>query len=145
MPVRYKLIALGLVAVLIWGYGQHKYQQGVASEKAKAVLAQISIEQGMQYERDRADAEYRGAVLARESAQSDLAAVRRELDRVRDNARHATPTSAGSRSNGSGADWIGGFSACYSEYAELAEDAARWADQVNGLQGFVRALRHGSR
>lgn len=141
MSVRYQLIAVALAIAAIWGYGQYKYRQGVADTRAEAVLAQLSIEQGMQYERDRADAEFRGAVLAREAAQRDLGAVRRELDRLRDNARHAQDTGAGSGPDGAGADWIGGFAACYAEYAELAGAAARWADQVNGLQGYVRALR----
>lgn len=142
MPNRYIVGAAVLAAILgaIWLYGQHKYRQGVADIRAEAVLAQISIEQGMQYERDRADAEHRGAVLAREAAQRDLDAVRRELDRVRANARNAQAAGAGSGSDDSSADWIGGFAACYSEYAELAGDAARWADQVNGLQGYVNAI-----
>lgn len=33
-----------------------------------------------------------------------------------------------------------GFAACVREYGSLAKDATRWADQVNGLQGYVRAL-----
>ncbi len=27
------------------------------------------------------------------------------------------------------------------EYGDLASDAAGWADQVNGLQGYIRGLR----
>ena len=80
-------------------------------------------------------------MLAREVAQRDLDAVRSELDRVRANARNAQAAGAGSGSDDSSADWIGGFAACYGEYADLAADAARWADQVNGLQGYVRAVR----
>lgn len=141
MSIRYQLIAVVLAIAAIWGYGQYKYRQGVADTRAEAVLAQLSIEQGMQYERDRADAEFRGAVLAREVAQRDLDAVRSELDRLRSNARHAQVARAGGRFDGPGADWIAGFEACYGEYAELAGDAARWADQVNGLQGYIRALQ----
>ena len=48
---------------------------------------------------------------------------------------------AGGGSDGAGADWIGGFAACYAAYGDLAADAARWADQVNGLQGFIRGVR----
>lgn len=141
MSIRYQLVAVAAAVLAVWFYGQHKFRQGVTSERTKAVLAQVSIEQGMQYERDRADAEFRGAVLAREVAQRDLGAVRRELDRVRANSRRAQVAGTSSGPDDSGADWIGGFAACYGEYADLAEDAARWADQVNGLQGYVRALR----
>src|SRR5690606_22090372 len=96
---------------------------------------------GMQYERDRADAQHRGAVLAREAAQRDLVAVRGQLDGLlRTHGRDPANPRVGRRSDAAGADWIGGFAACYGEYADLAADAARWADQVNGLQGYVRAI-----
>jgi len=134
--------AVLLLCLAIWGYGKSQYRQGVADTKAEAVLQQISIEQGMQYERDRADADYRGAVLARETAQKDVAAVRARLDRLlrqhRDDAKIA---SAGSGSDAAGPDWIGIVGACYAEYGELGADAARWADQLNGLQGYVRAIQ----
>jgi hypothetical protein len=105
-------------------------------------LQQIAIEQGMQYERDKADAEYRGAVLAREAAQRDLAAARGQLDRLlRAYGRDPAKPGASRRPDDTGPDWIGGFAACYGEYAELATDAARWADQVNGLQGYVRSIQ----
>lgn len=125
----------------VWLYGQAQYQQGVGDTKADAVLAQISIEQGMQYERDRADAEYRGLVRARETALLNLNAVRGELDRLRHSATsNAKNARSSSGLDGAGADWIGGFAACYAEYAELATDAAKWADMVNGLQSYVRAI-----
>ena len=125
----------------VWLYGQAQYRQGVGDTKADAVLAQISIEQGMQYERDRADAEYRGLVRARETTLLDLNAVRSELDRLRRSATGGSQVAGGgSGLDGTGADWIGGFAACYAEYAELATDAAKWADMVNGLQGYVRAI-----
>ncbi|MCM2573227.1 hypothetical protein NAT65_19250, partial [Achromobacter xylosoxidans] len=51
---------------------------------------------------------------------------------------------ASRRPDEAGADWIGGFAACYAEYGDLAADAAGWADQVNGLQGYIRGLRRSS-
>lgn len=36
-----------------------------------------------------------------------------------------------------GADWIGGFAACYSELGELGKDYARAADELRGQQGYV--------
>src|SRR5690606_18981072 len=106
------------------------YRQGVADTKNAAVLQQIAIEQGMQYERDRADADHRGAVLAREAAQKDVAAVRSRLDGLLRKHRGGTaPTGASGGPDGTGPDWIAGFAACYREYDSLGEDAARWADQ----------------
>ena len=139
-PLAFAAVLLAAAAGIGW-WGHGRYEQGRADERAEAKLAQIAIEQGMQYEADRADAEYRGAVLAREAALGDLSAVRGQLDRLLDDARHAETARTLRGSDAAGPDWIGGFSACYSEYADLAADAARWADQVNGLQGYVRALR----
>lgn len=127
----------------VWLYGQAQYRQGVGDTKADAVLAQISIEQGMQYERDRADAEYRGLVRARETTLLDLNTARGELDWLRRSAISGPQVAGGgSGLDGVGTDWIGGFAACYEEYAELATDAAKWADMVNGLQRYVRATHH---
>lgn len=145
MSIRIGLIvgaaATLLLAVAFWGYGHYQHRQGTADAKADAVLAKISIEQGMQYERDRADADYRGAVLAREAAEKDAAAVRGRLDRVLRQYRDDPETAgAGGGSDAAGPDWIGVFAACYAEYGDLGADAGRLADQVNGLQGYVRAL-----
>ncbi|HBJ70003.1 hypothetical protein [Alcaligenes phenolicus] len=134
--------AIAVVFLLgVWLYGQAQYQQGVGDTKADAVLTQISIEQGMQYERDRADAEYRGLVRARQATLLELNSARGELERLRYGSTSNTKgAGSGSRLDGAGADWIGGFAACYGEYAELATDAAKWVDMLNGLQGYVRAM-----
>lgn len=134
--------ALMLVLVGIWVYGHYQYRQGVSDTKDKAVLAQISIEQGMQYERDQSDANYRGAVLARLAAEKDAAAVRGRLDRLLWKHRNDPKTTdARAGLDATGPDWIGVFAACYAEYGDLGADAGRLADQVNGLQGYVRAIR----
>ena len=150
MSIRTALIGAGAALLLAaavgvaWRtHGAAQYRAGRADERAEARLAAISIEQGMQYEADRADAQYRGAVLAREAVQRDLVAVRGQLDGLlRAHGRDPANPRAGRRSDATGPDWIGGFAACYGEYADLAADAARWADQVNGLQGYVRAISH---
>lgn len=142
MPIRYQLIAVAVLVAAVWGYGHYQYRQGVADTKAKTVLAQISIEQGMQYERDQSDANYRGAVLARQAAEKDAAAVRGRLDRLLWKHRNdPKATDAGGGLDATGPDWIGVFAACYAEYGDLGADAGRLADQVNGLQGYVRAIR----
>lgn len=146
MSIRAQLIiALAGAALLAggaWWLRHDGYRQGEADTKAKALLQTITIEQGMQYERDKADAKHRGAVLARDVALRDLAGVRGELDRLlRTHGRDSANPGAGRRPDDIGPDWIGGFAACYGEYEQLATDAAGWADQVNGLQGYVRSLQ----
>ncbi len=137
----------GAAVVLVLGVafalnGAHREAVGVTKERARAEAAQRAITEAYQLEKDRADAQYRGAVLAREAAKTGLAAARAQLDRLlRAAGRDPANPRAGRRPDEAGADWIGGFAACYAEYADLAADAAGWADQVNGLQGYIRGLR----
>ncbi|MFA1636737.1 hypothetical protein ACDY95_24945, partial [Achromobacter ruhlandii] len=49
-------------------YGAHRETAGVTKERARAEAAQRAITEAYQLEKDRADAQYRGAVLAREAA-----------------------------------------------------------------------------
>ena len=137
------VVALVASFILAWQWHGHaRWNAGYAAAEAKAQALNAAIERGMQVEKDRADAIHRGAVLAREAAQRDLAAARTRLDRLLlANGRDPATPRTGRRPDDSGPDWIGGFAACYAEYGELAVDAARWADQVNGLQGYVRAIR----
>jgi len=134
--------ALAAAVVLAWSlHGSARYRAGYAQAQIDAAIAAAALTQEMQNERDRADAQYRGAVLAREAAQRDLVSVRARLDRVLlTHGRNAKDPDTSRRSDDPGADWIGGFGACYAEYADLAGDAAGWADRLNGLQGYVRAI-----
>ncbi|CUJ60361.1 Uncharacterised protein [Achromobacter xylosoxidans] len=133
------VMVLGAGVVL---YGSSRYDAGVTKERARAEAAQRAMTEAYQLEKDRADAQYRGAVLAREAAKTGLAAARADLDRLlRANGRDPANPRAGRRPDEAGPDWIGGFAACYAEYGDMAADAAGWADQVNGLQGYIRGLR----
>ncbi len=139
MPFRHTVIAvsIGAGAALVLGsgvalYGAHREVAGVTKERARAEAAQRAMTEAYQLEKDRADAQYRGAVLAREAAKIGLAAAA---------GRDPANPRAGRRPDEAGPDWIGGFAACYAEYGDLATDAAEWADQVNGLQGYIRGVR----
>ena len=147
--IGWKPLALaGLVAaaVVAWQWhGSARYDAGVSDERTRIEKQQAAIERGRQEDKDREDAKYRGAILARQAAQRDLSTVRGRLDRLlRDNGRDPANPRAGRRPDDSGPDWIAGFAACYAEYGDLATDAAGWADQVNGLQGYVRAIKQPS-
>ncbi|TEA78629.1 hypothetical protein [Allopusillimonas ginsengisoli] len=144
MSIRAQLAALALALLALAGWWLHHsgYRQGVADQKAKTVLQQIAIEQGMQYERDQADAQYRGAVLAREAAQKDVASVRARLDGLlRERSDNAKTAHASSRSDDAGADGIGILIECVQEYDYMGREAARLADKVGGLQGYVRSVQ----
>lgn len=143
MSIRSAITGAAILAALllgVWGYGQYQYKQGVADEKAAAVLAAISIEQGMQYERDKADARYRGAVLAREAAEKTVADQRTRIVGLLDDLRRAKTSGTSSGPYDAGVDGIGILIECIGEYEQMGAEAARLADKVNGLQGYVRTV-----
>ena len=137
-------------------YGASKYQAGGDARQAEIEKRQAATERAWQEERDRADAQYRGAALARQQAESKLAQAERDRDaafarvdglRKQLAARGAAAPYAGGGPDGPSPDWIGLFGECLGRaeslgrrLGEVGKDAARWADQVNGLQGYIRGL-----
>src|SRR5690625_7657415 len=101
MPKRliYGLIAVAGIAAAVYFYGHAQYRQGVNDERVRQELAHARIEQGLRYERDKADAKYRSAVAARDVAQNDLDSVQRELERVLKDLRNAEHTTTSDRLN----------------------------------------------
>lgn len=153
------LIGAALVVVVILGvrwYGASQYQAGGDARQAEIEKRQAAIERAWQEERDRADAQFRGAVLARQQAESKLAQAERDRDaafarigglRKQLAARDAQASYAGGRPDGASPDWVGLFGECLDRaqrlgrrLGEVGKDAAGWADQVNGLQGYIRGL-----
>lgn len=133
------LLAAFILVAFIYGKGQ--YRSGYADSQQDAKEQVQRIEQGMQHEKEQADARFRGAVLAREAAERDLAAARSSLDGLlRAHGRDPADPATSPRADGADPDWIGGFAACYEQYGDLASDAAVWADRVNGLQDWARLV-----
>ena len=153
----------GAVVVLVLGagvvlYGAHQYRAGGDAKQDEIEKRQAAIERGWQEERDRADAKHRGDVLVRQQVEAKLSQVERDRDaafirvdglRKQLAGRRAEASRAGGRSDGASPDWIGLFGECLSRTESLGrrlgsvgKDAAGWADQVNGLQGYVRAIQH---
>lgn len=140
------LIGAAVLAAVVLGvrwYGTSQYRAGGDARQAEIEKRQAAIERAWQEERDRADAKHRGAVLAREAAEKTVAAQRGRIDGLlRQLAQRRAETSgAGGGPDAAGPDWIGIIGSCVGRYEELGRDAARWADQVNGLQGYIRGLR----
>lgn len=123
--------------------GAHREAAGVAKERARTEAAQRAITEAYQVEKDRADAQYRGAVLARQAAETTVAAQRGRIDGLLQQLARRRAQAAGTSGgpDAAGPDWIGIVGACVGEYERLGKDAARWVDQVNGLQGYIRGLR----
>lgn len=133
------VLAAAAGGVYLYGSAQHRAGYATAQQHADGLRQRL--EQGMQYEKEQADARLRGAVLAREAAARDLVIVRRRLDGLlRTYGRDTENPAASSRADGADPDWIGGFAACYAQYGDLAQDAAIWADRVNGLQDWARSV-----
>ncbi|OAE72613.1 hypothetical protein A7J71_11375 [Achromobacter insolitus] len=142
-------VALAAGALLVAGvalerqwYGARQYQAGADARQAEIEKRQAAIERAWQEERDRADAKHRGAVLAREAAEKTIAVQRGRIDGLlRQLAqRRAEAAGASGGPDATGPDWIGIIGSCVGRYEQLGKDAARWADQVNGLQGYIRGL-----
>ena len=125
-----------------WGIDRAaQYDSGYQKAQADARALNIQIELATQEEADRADAEYRGAIMAREAVQKTVATQRARIDGLLDQLRRRSETAgASSGSDGAGADWIGVLGSCVAEYERLGGDTARLADKVSGLQGYVRSL-----
>lgn len=139
------LIAGGVIA---WNvHGANQYRAGGDARQAEIEKRQAAIERAWQEERDRADAKHRGAVLAREAAEKTVVAQRGRIDGLlRQLAqRRAEAASAIGGPDAAGPDWIGIIGSCIGRYEQLGKDAARWADQVNGLQGYIRGLQNAPR
>ncbi|WP_312993414.1 hypothetical protein [Achromobacter animicus] len=135
------LITGGVVA---WNaHGARQYRAGGDARQIEIEKRQAAIERAWQEERDRADAKHRGAVLAREAAEKTVAAQRGRIDGLlRQLAkRHTEAASASGGPDAAGPDWIGIIGSCVGRYEQLGNEAARWADQVNGLQDYIRALQ----
>lgn len=144
MSIRSGVIGAAILAALFFGgwlYGQHQYRQGVNAEKINALLSQISIEQGMQYEKDMADAKYRQAVLERDEAQKLVSEQRVRIVGLLNDLRKTEAPDPVSGSNDAGADGIGILIECIGDYEQMGAEAARLADKVNGLQEYIRAVQ----
>jgi hypothetical protein len=141
---KYVIGAAGLLLALaaVWGYGAHKYKQGASQERAKLERQQIDIALGQQVEKDRADAIYRGQILASQATAKKWAAELDSTGRMLQSLRKQLQT-AGTCSglNDAGEDWIGILGRSWAEYQGMANEAGRLADKVTGLQGYVRAIR----
>lgn len=144
MSIRSAVVGAAVLAALFLGvfiYGKREYRSGYADSQQDAKEQIQRIEQGMQYEKEQADARLRGAVQAREVATRDLAAARSRIDGLlRTHGRDPENPAARARTDGADPDWIGGFATCYAEYSALASEAAVWADRVNGLQDWARGV-----
>lgn len=139
------LLVAGLLLLLIvvWRIDRAaQYDIGYQQAQSDARALNIQIERATQEEADRADAQYRGAVLARETAQKAVAAQRARIDGLLEQLRRRpSAANAGGGPHDAGADWIGVLGRCVAEYERLGGDAARLADKVNGLQGYINSVR----
>lgn len=136
------VVVLAAAGAWVRWYGASQFEAGALAKQAEIEKRQAAIERAWQEERDRADAKHRGAVLAREAAERTVVAQRGRINGLlRQLAqRRAEAASAGGGLDAAGPDWIGIIGSCVGRYEQLGKDAARWADQVNGLKRYIRAL-----
>lgn len=143
MPSRLTINVIAVLVVIasIWGYGRYQYSKGHTAARIQSEARALALQQGMQYEKDRADAEYRGAVAARQAAEIALSDQRDRINGLLDQLRRAKATGASSGSDADGSiDWIGLVATCSSEYELVGGHAARLSDKVKGLQDYINAV-----
>lgn len=142
---RYVLGAAAFLLALaaVWGYGKYENRQGASQERAKIEQEQIAIALGQQVEKDRADAIYRGQILASQAASkrwsAELDATGRMLQSLRKQLQAAGTCSG--LNDASGDDWLTIIGQSWAEYSGMAAEAAKLSDQVSGLQGYINAVR----
>ncbi len=139
------LVGAGLLAVAGVGvrlYGEAQYGQGAEAARLKIERQQIAIALGQQVEKDRADAQYRGQLLASQATAkkwaTELDATGRLLQSLRKQLQNAGTCSG---LNDAGEDWIGILGRSWAEYQGMADEAGRLADKVTGLQGYVESVQ----
>lgn len=142
MPSRLTINVIAVLVVIasIWGYGRYQYSKGHTAARIQSEARALALQQGMQYEKDRADAEYRGAVAARQAVEVAMSDQRDRINGLLDQLRRAKATGASSGSDAAGEDGIGMLIDCIDHYERMGKDAARLADKVNGLQQYIRAI-----
>lgn len=135
--------AVALVLVGLWGYGHYQYKKGASDLQDKITIQNAALTQAMQAEKDQADANYRGAVLARQAMETTVSDQSKRISGLLGKLaakRKNTSAAAGPDAAG-GDDWIGIFSQCYSAYERVGKDAARMADKIGGLQGYIKSVQ----
>lgn len=143
-PLAVLVLVAGVILAWQWRWSSG-YDAGHAAAQAEAQALTAAIERSMQVEKDRADAEYRGAVLARQAADRLVADQRKRIDGLLDQLRRRPAVAgAGGGSDGAGEDWIGIFGQCVAEYERMGAEAGRLADKVGGLQNYIRAINRAS-
>lgn len=142
-------LVVGALAIAIaLAYGQVRYKQGVkqadhiiTQERNKLLEVQLNEIARLEYEKYEAEREF---YELKDETVRELDSARSVADRLRqqvDDARSRQRSEGSCRADGTGADWIGGFAACVTEYESLGEDCARTADKLRGLQGFQNRIQ----
>lgn len=132
------IVAMG---VGVKWYGSSRYDAGYEQAGVDIRLASEAATRAAQEDKNRAEAEYRGAVLAREQKLATLDASVARLNRVLDT-RANRPTTPGTpgRVDGTGTAGNVVLRECVREYRAMGEHAGRLADKVNGWQGYAGAV-----
>lgn len=142
------LLSLAAVAGIKW-YGHAQYAAGRAQAQLEAEAASAKLseqyraqELAKQEQADEQYAKYRGQVLATQKRAADLDAavgrLRAQLAALQSRRASAQSQPGVGADAAAGPDVIGAFAACAGRYDEVVRYAAGLADQVTGLQGYIR-------
>jgi len=147
-PLLIAAVLLAIAAGIGW-YGHTRYEAGYAARETKAQLDAAAQKEAFYAERTRLENERNAADEKYQALKSDSAArsadVDAQLSRLRSQlsaarSQHIDPGAAAGTDDAD-PDWFGIIGTCWGDYAELGKEAAIYADRVNGLQGYVRAIQ----
>lgn len=147
-PLAGALVAV-LVAAAVGWYGHIRYEAGYAARDTQAKLDEAAQKAAFYTEKTRLENERNAADQKYQVLKSDTAAraagLDAQLSRLREQLsatkrQHIDSGTAGGTDDAD-TDWIGIIGTCWGDYAKLGKDAAEYADRVNGLQDYARAVQ----
>ena len=152
IPAWYRWAAVagvfGLAAFLVWNYGDNRFEAGIKHEqdaRAKQVIDEMTSNRKLEIDvgKDK-DENFDKYVQARDLALGDAAAARSELERLRNTlSRYSRTTGQGTqteRGSDETASLAESLQACAGRHQGVADDGQQDAEQVIGLQDYIRAI-----
>lgn len=152
IPTSYKLIAgaafAALCALGVWTYGQARYAEGQQYERDQITKADLKESQGNRKQEavvdGKKDKAYDQYIQQRDEALRSADAARGELGRLRNDlaewkrrARESVPTECPAYDP---TPVIESLESCGARHQEVARDAELDAEQVIGLQNYIKSI-----
>lgn len=147
---------LGLLTGGLWWFGASRYEAGELARQAQIDKANDDERKRLEVKAAENEQKYTDAVTSRQRVEDTLALANlanaasvAKLNGLLERARRESSTTTTQLGvNGASPDWLQLFGECVSRGDRLAArlsqvglDAAGWADQINGLHGYIYTVK----